>query len=167
MEEIAKCFVESIKNKVTYGISLKKAYEWLELKLSEDIKQTVLNEYLRNEDYNFIEAEGVHHNTAHFIIKKTPLDSSLWFSIEGFKMFCVVSRSPKAQDIMRHIDECERNYEKNLKESVEKTAKEIRDLKNRKKNTVGKIIKISYERDELLISSDFYKKENDKLKLGF
>ncbi len=151
-------------NRDGFHISLIKAYEWLELDLTEDIKQKLLKRYLRSEDYAFIEAKSEEDINAHFIIRKDGKKHIPWFSDNGFKMLCLISKSSKSKYIIAHFIQCEKDYLRALRQTNEENTKELMALRERVDNFDSRLMKIADERDNLLVRNHFYREDNARLR---
>lgn len=147
LNEMYNCFIQSVENEGIFNISLEKACDWLELKLSEDAVRNILDEYIS--EYS------------HLIIEEDMWFSGDWFSVEGFKLFCLFIGSPRARAILAHFGECSRKYEERKKEAQE----EIKRLKEELKKAPGKLIKTAYERDEAHAILQFNMEESRKIRM--
>ncbi len=165
LDEIRTYFFKLSKNNRTgFHISLYKAYEWLELDLTEDIKQKLLKRYLRSEDYAFIEAKSEEDANTHFIIRKDGKKHIPWFSSEGFKMLCLISKSVKSKYIIAHFIQCEKDYLRALKQTKEENEAELQILREKVNNFDSRLVKITNERDNLIVKNHFYRENNSRFK---
>ncbi len=165
LEEIRTEFFKLAEsNREGYHISLIKAYDWLELDLTEDIKQKLLKRYLRNEDYAFIEAKSEDDTNAHFIIRKDGKKHIPWFSDDGFKMLCFVCKSVKSKYIIAHFMQCEKDYLRAVKQTEKENAEELQILREKINGFDSKLMKIANERDDLLVRNHSYREANTRLR---
>jgi len=150
LEEIRIEFFKLAETQINgYYISLIKTYEWLCLNLTDDTKKKIFQRILRSDDYSFIEAKDENDTTGHFIVRKDGEKTLPWFSTEGFKMFCLISKSPKSKYILSHFIQCEKDYLRVLRQTEIENKTEINNLKEKIIKYESSIIKLSYERDDL------------------
>lgn len=119
-------------NDGTYIISLEKAlkwidmeYEWIRYSTESDYRKNYNSRKLRgetlllkeNEDYEWRKYEGDPS------IKRLP-----WFSVDGFKCFCMLQKTDKSYAVRKHFIEMEREYLKALKSREEENKQELLNL---------------------------------------
>jgi hypothetical protein len=87
-----------------------------------------------------------------------------WFSVEGFKLFCLFIGSPRARAILAHFGECSRKYEESILKKTKEAQEEIKRLKEELRNAPSKLIKTAYERDEAHAILQFNMEESRKIR---
>lgn len=151
-------------NRNGYHISLIKAYEWLELEYNDKIRNHLTARTLKSEEYAFIESKSEEDLKAHYIIRKDGKKHIPWFSDDGFKMLCMISKSSKSKYVITHFIQCEKDYLRALKQSKEENEKELKELREKVNNFESRLLKIADERDSLLVKTHFYREDNTRLR---
>lgn len=107
----------SKSNRKGFFISLEKAYYWLHIKYNNtaEFRSNFKKRILNDENNYFIEAKHEGDYAAHYIYRINPDSGNTrikypWFSDEGFKLLCMISRAPKATLIRQYYLELEKEY---------------------------------------------------------
>jgi hypothetical protein len=99
-----------------FFISLEKALYWLRINYvnNADFRSNFKKRILQADNHFFIEAKDEDDYSAHFIYRNNDNGDKRikmpWFSDDGFKLLCMVSRSPKAALVRSYYLELEKEY---------------------------------------------------------
>jgi hypothetical protein len=148
-------------NNDKYWISMEQAFEWLQLEYTEAKKSYYINNYLRCSNYSFVEAnEG---ELGHFVVKKMGRRDVVYFTAEGFKMFCLISKSPLSKYIIKHYIECEKDYIRALQQSKSENDSERDAILLSAEKYKSKLIEAEKERDSLMLANSKIKIKAQRL----
>lgn len=151
LEEIKKYFLSLNRaGRKGFLISLEKALEWIEYR--QDInfikfKENFKRRYLQNDYFHFNEAENEEDYNSDYIIRKEGKYSNIYFSDEGFKMFCMIMNTKKASLVRKYFIMMENKYVETLYKSqqeIEIERNEYEKLTNDLSKEL-KDIEIAYE----------------------
>jgi hypothetical protein len=164
-EKIKKIEAEFIhllrQDRKKYNISLEGVYEWLEMpdafegyKSDRKSRNNFVTRYLKSENLMLRQAKTEDDLDKDFVMIKGKKGIMYpWFSVRGFKAFCMSANVKKSKCVMDYFIKTEENYWKALHRSEEENkiiAKRLEAESDRFKN---KLIKVEQERDKLLESS--------------
>jgi phage anti-repressor protein len=145
-----------------YIISLKALYKWLECDelyekyiTKSKYRENFNSNTLRKND-NFTESKSEGDITYDFIMRKSGDMNIPWFSVDGFKQFCMFSKVKKSIHVRKYFITIEKAYNRVLKQSESEKKAELNKLENDIKK---------YENYDSKLELDLSKsrKENEKL----
>lgn len=133
-------FLSLIKlNQNGYFISLEKTYNWLEnnnvyndYAISESSRRNFKKRYLRNDKFLLDEAESETDFYKDYVMIKNKNNIAFpWFSIEGFKTFCMVANEPKSVFVRKYFIQVEKDYMRVLEQSAIETKLELLNVNSK------------------------------------
>jgi phage anti-repressor protein len=141
-----------------YFISLEKTYTWLEnpkmynnYVVDENARRNFRKRYLRGEKFMLDESTDEKDIDKDFIMRKNDKNINMpWFSIEGFKTFCMVVNEPKSNYVRKYFIQIEKDYMRVLEQSSKATYLELYDLNIDLSKAKTSIIKMSDTSDKYL-----------------
>jgi phage anti-repressor protein len=145
-----------------YIISLESLCEWLEC---YELYEKYISDAKYRENLNaktlrvkLYETNDENDITYDFIMRKSGNINIPWFSVDGFKQFCMFSKNAKSILVRRYYIKMEKDYRRALRQSKVENKKELekleKDIKISKNSTDNKQVKL-----------EVWQKENDKLLL--
>ena len=158
IQEIRIEFLSLIRESTTgYFISLEKTYSWLEnpdvytsYSTDENFRRNFRKRYLRNDKFMLDESVDESDREKDYIMRKEKNINIPWFSIEGFKTFCMVVNETKSNYIRKYFIQIEKDYMRVLEQSAEKTKMELTILNQDLIKAKSSIIKLSDTSDKHL-----------------
>lgn len=149
-----------------YIISLKALYEWLEYDKFY-IKYTTDSEYRKNYNSKTLrikldETKSEDDTTCDFIMRKyideeKNIDTNLpWFSVEGFKKFCMFTKSEKSKAVRKYFIAIEKAYSRALKQTKAENEKELDALEK-------DIKEFKSDKERFKLKLDAWREKHDKL----
>lgn len=141
-----------------YFISLEKTYTWLENKevydnyaQSENFRRNFKKRFLRSDKFLLIEADNELDLDKDFLMIKNDNNISFpWFSIEGFKIFCMVVTEPKASFVRKYFIQIEKDYMRVLEQTTKQNEQELNKLNMDISNSKSSLLRISNRCEDYL-----------------
>ena len=158
-KEIHLTFLTLTKTKRKgFFISLEKAFWWLRCSYenTKTFRQNFKRHFLEKHNFYLIEAKDESDTSANYIYRNnTEGDTRIklpWFSDEGFKILCMVSKAPKAGLVRQYYIELEYSY-------IQKLEMDMAELEIQRKQELAELEKFQSQ-------SVFLNDENEDLKRG-
>lgn len=164
-EEIRGLFfsLTSSATDIEFKIPIDKALVYLGKDPTTDILKK-LRQQLNSAESPFRLAEKS-DDIGHYFIKKVGNKQQYLFSNEGFKMFCMMTKTSKSELVLAHFLTCELEYKRALTQTIEENKKELEMLTNLIRRSEKKISDLVIDNDALLekvIVTNEYKKIADE-----
>ena len=126
------------KNMIGYFISLEQVYNWLEnpevyVRYSTDdmFRRNFRRRFLRSDKVMLDEAKNESNLDDDFIMRKNKNIEYPWFSVDGFKTFCIAVDEDKSRYVRKYFIQIEKDYLRVLRQSKEENEKENKELKDK------------------------------------
>jgi len=160
VDQIRLEFLDLVINKIDgYFISFENICKWLEdnetfEKYNTDkiYRRHFLDRNLRNNNgIIFNEAKDEDDKNKYFIMRKECNQVRYpWFSSDGFKAYCMMSKKPKGALVRAYFIEVEKDYVRALSQTFEQNAAELKSLKEDLAKTKIELAKQTKCADKLL-----------------
>lgn len=161
-----------------YIISLENVYTWLEnpdvytkYKNDDMFRRDFRRRYLRDEKIMMYESNNESDLDHDYIMRKTNNIKFPWFSVEGFKMFCLAVNENKARYVRKYFIEIEKDYLRVINQTDAENKKELKELTTKMNNFESNLLKTKSDLNQTIELANKYEEkylvaeyENKKIK---